>query len=95
MSDETLNEKFKRFHSRNPHVYLALINLVKEVRATGKERVGIEMLMNQLRWNSFITTNGEDYKINQNFASRYARLIIAVHPEWDGMFEFRQLKTRG
>jgi len=93
IEDRTLQERFEDFHASNPQVFAALEDMVRSLRAAGRTRVGIEMLMNQLRWQSMISTRGDDFKINQNYASRYARLLVAEHPEWDGMFEFRTLRA--
>lgn len=91
--DRSWQEKFDDFHTANPQVYAFLEERARQVYRPGR-RIGIDLLINQMRWESMIHTDSEDgYKINQNFASRYARLIIANHPEWDGLFEFRQLRS--
>lgn len=36
---------------------------------------------------------GETFKANNNFRSRYVRLIIRDHPELEDFFELRELKS--
>lgn len=48
------------------------------------------------QWTGFIDKNGyaaADFKLNDHYHSRYARLILATHPEFDGFFEIRELKA--
>ena len=90
---KSLQRRFDEFHQANPQVYAFLVERCREVYRPGR-KIGMTLLISQLRWQSLVKTDSKDgYKINQNFASRYARLIIADHPEWDGLFEFRALHT--
>ena len=40
-----------------------------------------------------IPDDAEDWKLNNSYSSRYARKIMADHPQLDGLFEVRELKT--
>jgi len=86
------------FHAKKPEVYTLLVALARNIRRRWPNRkVGIELLINRVRWDfSFDYSNsGEDFKINQNFAAYYARLIIKQEPDLQDMFELRQLGTEG
>ena len=89
-----IEARFQRFHENNPEVFAELERLTNIVVDNGIQRIGIELLMNQIRWNSMLRTRGDVFKINQNYASRYSRLLVAEHPEWDGLFEFRKLRSK-
>ena len=41
------------------------------------------------------TTGDEptDFKVNNNFASRYARIIMDNEPDLHGLFELRKIRT--
>ena len=88
-----LKTRFADFHRANPQVFAELERLTAEAVEAGVPRLGIELLMNRLRWDALMRTRGDAFKINQNYASRYARLLVDTHPEWDGLFEFRKLRT--
>lgn len=77
------------FHAKNPHVYTELERITNEVIDAGIYHIGMEMIIGQLRWRSLIHTTGDIYKINQNFATYYARLLIRNNPDWDGLFRFK------
>lgn len=91
-----LDRRFLEFHSHNPHVYEELVRLVREAKDHGHRRVGIKMVWEVVRWNLTIRTNvadEEDFKLNNNYHSRYARLIMVQEPDLHGVFELRQLKS--
>jgi hypothetical protein len=51
--------------------------------------------MNEFRWHRRLPLEddpAEGYKLNNNYFSRYVRLLIKLHPEMEEMFELRALK---
>lgn len=62
------------------------------LQSRGITHHGIGSLWEVLRWNMQIERDG-DFKLNNNFRSRYARLIIQEHPEFENFFELRELRT--
>lgn len=92
---ETIQQRFEAFHLLNPWVMDALVRLTRDLVARGRSKVGIGMLFEVLRWQYQRATTdvASDFKLNNNYRSRYARAIVAAHPEWDGVFETRELKA--
>lgn len=88
-----LDKKFREFHEENPHMYDRLVKMTKQLHSKGHRKVGMQMLFEVLRWQSMIRTTGDKYKINNDYASRYARKIMAEHPELVGIFETREIKS--
>ncbi|QGH75301.1 hypothetical protein I5G61_gp53 [Mycobacterium phage Quesadilla] len=82
-------QAFERFHDANPKVYDVLVQMARAWRATGRERCGVQQLFERARWEIAMTTVGDEYKINNNFAAFYARLIMWNEPDLDGMFSCR------
>lgn len=89
----TAQQKFEQYHRDNPQVLTALIRLTDQAVAKGHKRIGIELLFNVLRWETMITTRGDAYKMNNNYKSRYARLIEEVRPDLKGVFIKRELRS--
>lgn len=83
-------EGFQQFHRDNPHVYTNLVNLTREGIAQGRERIGMKMLFEVLRWNTPLNTSGEDFKLNNNYTAFYARMIEARNPDCRGIFGMRR-----
>lgn len=91
----TIQKRFELFHAANPWVYDELLTLCWTMRDRGRRRLGIGMLFEVLRWNWYLQTDDptSEWKLNNNYRSRYARLIIDEHPRLDGFFELRALKV--
>lgn len=85
-------ERFEAFHRENPHVADALERLAANAIEAGAGRVGVKMLYEVLRYERIIETRGDDFRLNNDYHSRYARLLIERRPEWAGKIETRQLK---
>lgn len=88
-----LSERFTIFHYKNPKVYEMLVRLARRAVATGKQRIGIGMLWEVMRWEMWLETSGDDFKLNNSFRSRYARLIMKTCPDLAEVFETRKLKS--
>jgi len=90
---QTIEQAFRAFHELNPHVYDELVVLARGLVRAGRERIGIKMLFEVMRWHYALRTVGDDFKLNNNFHSRYARLIDECEPDLKGVFELRELKA--
>lgn len=88
--EATLAERFAAFHAANPHVADALESLAAQWLAAGNRRVGAKALIERLRWESGLRTDGKPYRINNSHVSFYARLLIERHPEWAEAIETRE-----
>lgn len=87
----TIEEAFRAFHAANPHVYDELVKLARQARRRGVGRIGIGMLFEVLRWRVALRTGGDEFKLNNNYRSYYARLMMLREPDLAGVFETRQL----
>ena len=82
-----------RWHCEHPEVMDYLVKLVREVKRRGFKRYGMQSLFERLRWHFHIEKGIEDFKLNNDFASRYARALMKHRPELEGFFEVRALKA--
>ncbi len=94
MRDEsTIQVRFENFHAANPQVCEKLTAMTWELYEKGKRKIGIKMLWEVLRWKvetgEVVTT--ENFRLNNVFTSRYARLISSSHPCLAKIFEQRRL----
>lgn len=89
----SIQERFEAFHKLNPWVAGQLVRLARKYLVMGRPRVGIKHLFEILRWDYAASTQGADFKLDNNFPSRYVRLISAQTPEIAHLFEQRQLRA--
>ena len=89
----SLEDRFRLFHAANPHVYTALVTLTRRLVERGRTRVGMKMLFEVLRYEYAMTTDDptSDYKLNNSYTSRYARLIMDTEPDLAGVYDTRRL----
>ena len=91
----TRAEKFEEFHQANPHVYINLEALAEKLIRRGQKHIGIGYLFEILRYETFMRTEDpdSDYKLNNNYRSRYARLLLERRPEWTEIISVRNLRS--
>ena len=90
-----IHDNFVVFHNANPKVYWELVRLAKEAKTNGHQKIGIGMLWEVMRWNLFYQKNdpNSEFKLNNNYRSRYARFVMDTNPDLVGLFETRELKS--
>jgi hypothetical protein len=93
LAPETIADRFAAFHASNPWVYDALVKLARDMKASGARKIGMQMLIEVVRWQYARTTTGDAFKVNNDFAAHYARLIMLRNVDLDGIFEVRKIKT--
>lgn len=81
--------EFQDFHRANPHVYRILRQMALDYKRAGNRRCGIKMLWEALRYSSGVQTQGDPYKLNNNYTAYYARLLMRQERELRGFFEIR------
>jgi hypothetical protein len=90
----SIDEAFQMFHAANPQVYELLVDLARRAKGRGRTRIGMKMLYEVARWHFYLSANKDDeYMLNNNYTSRYARLIQDREPDLSGMFETRRLRS--
>jgi hypothetical protein len=89
---ETIDDKFRAFHDANPWLADELEKLADVEYRHGDGRIGIKYLIEVLRWNYRRATTGQPFRIDNDFTSRYARLLVDRRPEFANLFETRTLR---
>jgi len=83
--------EFWAFHTQNPHVYETLEHHALQLRRSGITRWGIKALWEVCRYELVLRTSSSarSFRLNNNYTSHYARLLMAQNPELLGFFETR------
>lgn len=90
--DAGLLARFKAYHNDNPHVWREFKAKSFELKAA-RDRGSHWLILNAVRWANDVKATNEPFKINNDFASIYARLMIYNFPEFEGFFELRAMKA--
>lgn len=91
----TRAEKFHDFHAHNPQVFAELEKLAQVMIAKGRKKIGIGLLFEVLRWEFYMNTDdpNSEFRLNNNYRSHYARLLIERNPELTDALELRHLRS--
>ncbi|WP_406515585.1 hypothetical protein OH809_24975 [Streptomyces sp. NBC_00873] len=90
---QSIQQRLEAFHDLNPWVLRHLEALTTDCVAKGFKRVGIGTLFELLRWRYGEATQGDVFRLNNNFRSRYVRLLIERNAQWAPLFETRALRA--
>lgn len=94
MEESRIESRFQEFHQKNPDIYIILARLAREAKASGRKKLGVKMLWEVMRWELMIQSSDvEGYKLNNNFPSRYARLLMQQEKDLSSFFELRKLRS--
>jgi hypothetical protein len=86
-------KKWWAWHLKNPHVYCLFKRFTFEALDKRRHKnLGAWLVVNRIRWETSIETKGEDFKISNDFIAYYARLFMAQHPEYKGLFRTKKMK---
>jgi hypothetical protein len=81
-------DAFVDYHRDNPHLYDAFKRYSYELKRAGRSHFGAKAIMERIRYESALAGNDE-YKINNSYASCYARVLAWEDPVFSGFFEMR------
>lgn len=92
----TIQSRFESFDRLNPWVYARLVKMARELKAKGMKHYGIKSLFEVLRWqfHNQTTDPNSRWHLNNDYTSRYSRLIEANCEDLRGFFELRELKAK-
>lgn len=90
--DDDPKQRWWRWHRENPEVYEMFERFTREAISHGHKRLSAWLIVNRIRWETSVVTKGEDFKVSNDFIAYYARLFMALNPEFAGFFVTKTLK---
>jgi hypothetical protein len=73
-------------------VYALFETLALQLRRQGFVRYSARAILHRIRWHYHVERNMKDFKCNNNWTPRMARLCMRRHPELEGFFELRRTR---
>ena len=91
----TRADKFHEFHAKNPQVISQLEEIANMTIKSGQEHFSINYLFEVVRYLAWTKTNDvySDFKLNNNYRSHYARLMIERNPKMAKIIKTRALRS--
>lgn len=92
--DTRLWKKFREFDSRNPHMWEEFKRYAFDAVARGYKRIGARLFLHLIRWEKGIGSEGDRFKIRNDWSPYYARKFMLEYPEYNGLFELRKVREK-
>lgn len=93
LNGKSIRDAFIVFHKENPKLYLAFEKEALRAINAGRKKISAKLIVNYIRWNMFIESTDQNFKINDAFQAYYSRLFASLHPEHKDKLEFRKLRN--
>ena len=89
----SIEEGFNKFNKENPHIYDAFEQEALKAIERGRKKISAKLIINWIRWNDFLRSSDQNFRINDAYQSYYARFFVKKYPQHETMFEFRKLRN--
>ena len=86
-------EAFLKFHGQNPRVWGLFEEFALECVRKGFKHYSADAIMHRVRWETDVVTEGDTFKVNNNYVTYYARMFHTNHPEHSTFFKLRELTS--
>ena len=91
--EASIDARFKLFHADNPHIYRELQRRAQALLDRGAKRIGIAAIVEAMRYDAAIESKGDQWKINNDYRSRYSRMLLDWNPQLRGVLDTRELRS--
>lgn len=90
--NKSLDQKFAEYHADNPKVFEKFVAYAEQLKTAGRTRIGAKAIVERIRWDSLVAAIDGQFKVNNNYTSRYVRLVAKSRPDLASLFAVRTLK---
>jgi len=91
MKQETI-DKWWEWHQQNPHIYRLFEEFAMRAIRYGTKKLSAWLVVNRIRWEVSVETQGDDFKIPNDYIALYSRFFMKLHPEHEGFFTTREIE---
>ena len=89
---KTIWERFWEYDARHPEVYILIVKYARELKARGHILYSMDAILHRIRWHYQAEKDViEEFKMINDFTSRYARVVMEREPDLEGFFKLHKL----
>ena len=88
----TIDQRCDAFIAANPQVWQTFVALCLEMKRRGLRQWSSKAAFEAMRFMATLQSVGDDYKLPNDYTSRFSRKAMKEVPELDGFFEVRRLQ---
>lgn len=101
---KSIRQAFDEFHKSHPEIYTHFKELAAIGIKSGRKKLSAKLILNVIRWNigigtlktqTIMSSNGSiaEFKLNDAFHAYYGRMFVTDFPQYESLFEFRELRN--
>ena len=85
-----LRARYATFLSKNMELFAEFAEFAYQAKNTGFEKYSAKAIMERVRWERDLHSEGEQFKVNNSYTSLMARTLVSLRPEdFENFFELR------
>ncbi len=90
----SIQERFEEWSAARPEVEEKIVEYALRAKHAGLRTYGMKAIWERLRWHFKIDKGDHEFKLCNDYTSRYARRIMRDYPALEGFFELRELRDK-
>lgn len=90
-TNSKIDRDFLKFHTDNPIVWELFTKFTLRLIERGFKHYSADAICHRIRWEVDVEIKDGEFKLNNNYTSRYARLFHKTFPQYAGFFRNRTL----
>jgi hypothetical protein len=83
--------EWEDYHRENPLIWKYFEKFAFEAVDRGHRKISHWLIINRIRWEVYIVTTGEEFKISNNFIAFYARHWQETYPPYKELFNTKRM----
>ena len=83
--------EWEDYHRENPLIWKYFEKFAFEAVDRGHRKISHWLIINRIRWEVYIVTTGEEFKISNNFIAFYARHWQETYPQYKELFNTKRM----
>lgn len=88
-------DSFLQHHIDNPKIYIAFRNYAKMAQQAGRKKIGLNSLVERVRWDTMLSDASQQYKISDAYTAYYARMLMWLNPGMRQLFRLKRINLDG
>jgi len=89
---KALEDQFQTYDQENPHIYRLFKRFAREALDRGYKNYSANAIFERIRWYVDVETEGDQFKINNNYRPYYARKLMGEDSVFKDFFRVRELQ---
>lgn len=88
-----LEERFAAWLELNLHIWKLFERFTFEAIRAGHAHYSADAIVHRIRWHTSVETQGDEFKVNNDYVAGLARLWAEAHPKHAAFFRTRERKS--